>query len=181
MSSTTNGEKQEDTGIPEPVVQAGQVEAGTFEPLPHDHALTVNDQIVRMHAEIQNLQRARERDVAHAHRYALERFLNALLPALDSLEQAVAVHPEKGVELTLKMILETLKKFGVEVVNPTGGDNFDPHFHEAMTTQEDNTVPENTVLSVFQKGYILNGRLLRPARVMVSKKGLEKSNACPHV
>lgn len=189
---STNSEKQEETGIPEPVVQAGQVEEGPLGPLPHDHGLIeqemtsvttlkaaleeakhktkeLNDQVLRMHAELQNLQRVRDRDVSHAHRYALERFLGALLPAVDSLEQAVTLNPEKGIELTLKMILETLKKFGIEVVNPTGGD-FDPNFHEAMTIQEDETVPENTVLSVFQKGYVLNGRLLRPARVMVSKK-----------
>lgn len=190
-------EKMEDEGALEPMIQAGQTE----EAVPHDHGLVERDepsyvvlkteleeakrraeelsnQVLRAHAELQNVQRARERDVAHAHRYALDKFLGALLPVVDSLENAVTLGGEmndafsKGVGLTLKMILETLKKFGVESINPMG-EVFDPTFHEAMTIQEDSTVAENTVLSVFQKGYMLNGRLLRPARVLVSKHSNE--------
>lgn len=195
MSETDT--KTMETETEEPLVQAGQTEEIEKVVLPHDHELVeqhdsvaalkleveelkhkneqLSNQVLRAHAELQNLQRARERDVTQAHRYALERFLGALLPVVDGLESAVAINKEAtnpfshGVSLTLKMLLETLKKFGVEPLDPIGA-IFDPNFHEAMTMQEDNTVSENTVLTVFQKGYLLNGRLLRPARVVVSKK-----------
>lgn len=135
------------------------------------------DQFLRSQAEFQNLQRRAEKDVASAHKYALEKFANELLPVVDSLEKALEVAQQadsganngfsEGVELTLKMFLTSLQKFGVEVIDPVQ-QAFDPEWHEAMSMQPSPDVPPNWVLAVFQKGYSLNGRLLRPARVVVS-------------
>ena len=134
------------------------------------------DKLIRAHAEMENIRRRAERDVANAHKYALEKFVSSLLPVVDSLEQALqhscdddsakAIH--EGIELTMKMFLDTLKKSGVEQVDPIN-DNFNPQFHEAMSMVDHPDAEPNTVIEVFQKGYLLNGRLVRPARVIVAK------------
>ncbi|OBS10330.1 nucleotide exchange factor GrpE [Acidihalobacter prosperus] len=141
-----------------------------------DKAQTHWDQFVRAQAELDNLRKRAERDLANAHKYALERFANELLPVKDSLElgmgaadgaDAVASIRE-GMELTLRMFGQVLAKFGIEEVNPVG-ERFDPERHQAMTMQPSGEQPPNTVLGVMQKGYVLNDRLLRPAMVVVSK------------
>lgn len=134
------------------------------------------DKLIRAHAEMENIRRRAERDVANAHKYALEKFISSLLPVVDSLEQALqhsfdndsakAIH--EGIELTMKMFLDVLQKAGVEQVDPIN-DNFNPQFHEAMSIIEHPDAEPNTVIEVFQKGYLLNGRLVRPARVIVVK------------
>ncbi len=132
--------------------------------------------VLRMQADLDNQRKRAERDVENAHKYALERFAEALLPVKDSLEMGlVAARSDQeagkileGTELTLKMLTEVMSKFGIEEI-PAEGQPFDPELHQAMTMQESNEVPPNTVLSVMQKGYTLNGRLLRPAMVIVSK------------
>lgn len=135
------------------------------------------DAVLRAAAEEQNVRRRAERDVEHAHKFALEKFANDLLPVVDTLERALdAQSPEaevdnatrEGVELTLKMLLDALKKHGVEQLDPTG-EPFNPQEHEAMSMQPNPDMEPNTVMAVLQKGYSLNGRLVRPAMVIVTK------------
>lgn len=130
---------------------------------------------VRALAELDNIRRRAERDVSNAHRYGLERFANALLPVVDSLEQALQIAEQQaqsdmkeGLVLTMKLFLDVLQKFEVEQLDPKG-EPFDPQYHEAMSMQESDEVAANSVLAVFQKGYKLNDRVIRPARVIVAK------------
>lgn len=130
---------------------------------------------VRALAELDNIRRRAERDVAHAHRYSLEKFGEALLPVVDSLEQALQLADKEddasmkeGLELTMKLFVDVLDKFGMKQLDPMG-DVFDPQQHEAMAMQESAEVAPNTVMMVFQKGYKLNDRVIRAARVMVAK------------
>lgn len=139
------------------------------------------DQSLRVAAEMQNLRKRAERDVENAHKFGQEKLINELLPVLDNLDRAIASVDQsegepaeevksilEGVELTRKSTLEALKKFSVEVVEPYG-EPFDPNLHEAMTMVPSDTVEPNSVVDVLQKGYVLNGRLLRAAMVVVSK------------
>ena len=134
------------------------------------------DQVVRTQAEMDNLRKRTERDLANAHKFALERFANELLPVKDSLEMGLAAFtesadPEKlkqGVELTLQMLTAAMEKSAITEVNPEN-ESFNPDFHQAMSMQERDDVEPNTVVTVVQKGYLLNDRLIRPAMVIVSK------------
>jgi molecular chaperone GrpE len=134
---------------------------------------------VRAVAELDNVRRRMEREVANAHKYGSEKLLSALLPVVDSLEHALqladknadsAMH--EGLELTMKLFIDVLQKFDVEQLDPIGT-AFDPQQHEAMTIQEVADTAPNTIIAVFQKGYKLNDRVIRPARVIVSKKAAE--------
>ncbi len=134
------------------------------------------DQFLRAKAEVENLRRRSERDLENAHKYALERISADLLPVVDSLELGLAAVSaedagagklQEGMELTLKMLLGVMEKYAIRPVDPSG-ERFDPQFHQAMTTQPASHVEPNTVLTVFQKGYLLNDRLIRPALVVVS-------------
>lgn len=136
------------------------------------------DKAVRALAELDNVRRRAERDVGNAHKYGLEKMAKALLPVIDSLEQALQIEVtadetvksiHEGVELTLKLLHGLLKQFAIEPVDPVG-QPFDPECHEAMSMQVDEEVTPGTVLTVFQKGYLLNKRVIRPARVIVSKE-----------
>ncbi|CAM2957312.1 Heat-shock protein GrpE(HSP-70 cofactor) [Legionella steigerwaltii] len=134
------------------------------------------EKAVRAQAELDNVRRRTEREVANAHRYGVEKLISDLLPVIDSLEQALqlAVKAEdasmkEGLELTLKLFMDVLKKFEVQQIDPTGAP-FDPQLHEAMSMQDAPDAEPNTVLAVFQKGYKLSDRVIRPARVVVSKK-----------
>jgi len=141
---------------------------------------TVSDQkdsVIRAKAEVDNVRRRSAQDVEKARKFALEKFAAELLPVVDNLERAIAsVDKEdegqkglaEGVELTLQSMMSALDKFGVKVVDPQDKP-FDPELHQAMSMQEVEGVAPNTVLAVMQKGYELNGRLVRPAMVMVSK------------
>lgn len=135
------------------------------------------DRALRAQAELENVRRRAERDLAQAHKFALERFVSDLLPVKDSLElgltasageEAGAAGIAQGVELTLRMLEQVMDKFGVKAVDPAG-EPFDPGFHQAMTMQESDTAESGTVLTVVQKGYLLNERLVRPAMVIVAK------------
>jgi len=137
------------------------------------------DDVLRAQADAQNSARRAEQDVEKARKFALERFAGELLPVVDNLERALestagddeALKPiAEGVELTLKSFMDVLGKFNVEVVYPEG-EPFDPNLHQAMSMVENKDVEPNTVIAVMQKGYTLNGRLIRPAMVMVSKAG----------
>lgn len=134
------------------------------------------DQALRAAAEAQNSRRRATQDVEKARKFALEKFVKDLLPVADSLEKALDtmqsqgtedVHLE-GVKMTRDMLQSTLQKQGVEVFDPQG-EPFDPQYHEAMTMVPNPEVEPNTVIDVMQKGYSLNGRVVRPAMVVVSK------------
>lgn len=138
------------------------------------------DEQLRTQAEMQNLRRRAERDVEKAHKFGLEKLINGLLPVLDNFDRAIAAVPEaaaddevvkpllEGVELTRKTALDVLKTFSVEVLEPYG-EPFNPEFHQAMTMVPSSTAEPNSVIDVLQKGYTLNGRLLRAAMVVIAK------------
>ncbi|MGC1021590.1 nucleotide exchange factor GrpE [Pantoea agglomerans] len=137
----------------------------------------VRDAQLRAQAEIENIRRRAEMDVEKAHKFALEKFANELLPVIDSLERALEVANKEdpqlasmieGIELTLKGLLGAVRKFGVEVVGETGVP-FNPEVHQAMSMMASEEFEPNHVMLVMQRGYTLNGRLLRPAMVAVSK------------
>jgi molecular chaperone GrpE len=135
------------------------------------------EQMIRAHAELDNLKKRHSRDLENAHKFALDKFVAELLGVWDSLElgnnaaQDEAADVDKlreGTALTLKMLGDAMGKFGVEQVDPID-QPFNPEFHQAMSMQPRADVPPNTVVAVVQKGYLLNGRLIRPAMVMVSQ------------
>lgn len=134
------------------------------------------ERMLRMQAENDNMHRRAQRDIEGAHKYALEKFVLELLPVIDSLERSVTLPEDQqhsvleGVNLTLKMLYAALDKFGIQQIDPVS-EAFNPDQHQAVSTQVDPTVTPNTVLSVLQKGYLLNNRLIRPALVIVSKAG----------
>lgn len=135
------------------------------------------------HAEMENLRKRAEREVQNAHRFALERFFSELLPARDSLELGLAAANEaidvaklrEGVELTLKQLAAAMEKFGVRELNPLGA-KFNPHEQEAMAMLPTDQAEPNTVVQVLQKGYLLNDRLLRPAKVLVAQTPPKPAN-----
>ncbi|MGD9661574.1 MAG: nucleotide exchange factor GrpE [Porticoccaceae bacterium] len=138
---------------------------------------SLKEQLLLVHADMQNLRRRAERDVENAHKYALDKFVGDLVAVVDNLERATAaIDPDiqemtalgEGVQLTLKNFLDVLRRFNVEQVDPKG-EPFDPDKHQAMTMVPNPELAPNTVMDVFQKGYLLNGRLVRPAMVVVSK------------
>lgn len=135
------------------------------------------DLMLRVKAESENVRRRASMDVEKAHKFALEKFAGDLLPVVDNLERALGfINIEddaqkgigEGVELTLKSFLDTVAKFGVNQIDPLN-QPFNPELHQAMSIQPSADVAPNTVTFVMQKGYELNGRLLRPAMVGVSK------------
>jgi len=142
-------------------------------------ATEAKDQALRVAAEMQNLRRRTERDVENAHKFGQEKLIRALLPVLDNFDRALssseAAEGEdtlkslvEGVELTRKTALDALQKHAVEILEPVG-EPFDPEFHEAMAMVPSETAEPNSVIEVLQKGYTLNGRLLRAAMVVVAK------------
>lgn len=189
MSDQHNQPEQEEVNVNEEVLEQAAQEGDTLSAEAEIAVLyaeleaakaTIADQkdsVVRAAAEVENMRRRAQQDVEKAHKFALEKFANELLPVIDNLERAIefadksneAILPIlEGVEMTAKSFADTVAKFGVEVINPQG-ESFNPEFHQAMSIQPSTEVAPNTVLAVMQKGYSLNGRLLRPAMVMVSK------------
>jgi len=188
--------ESEQTDQPEIVEETPEVEAAS-EPLENDggeapaeepsleelvtqmqeDVIAARDQALRAQAEVQNAKRRAEQDVEKARKFALEQFAKELLPVVDNLERALesasgedeVIKPiAEGVELTLKSFLGAMEKFNIETVDPQG-EPFDPNLHQAMSMIENAEVEPNSVIAVMQKGYTLNGRLVRPAMVMVSK------------
>jgi molecular chaperone GrpE len=140
-------------------------------------AESLRDQALRVRAEMENLRRRHAAELEKAHKYALDSFVRELLQVRDSLElghdAALAEGADiaklrEGMELTLKLMGDVMDRFGVTPVDPVE-QPFDPEFHQAMTMQPRSDLPPNTVVAVMQKGYTLNGRLVRPALVMVSQ------------
>ncbi|TDJ36445.1 MAG: nucleotide exchange factor GrpE [Gammaproteobacteria bacterium] len=181
-------EQEEDEGVPE---AEAEEEAPTVESLScalseaETKVAQLQDQALRAKADVENMRRRAARDVENAHKYALERMTGELLPVLDSLEKAVesatlakdADAIGEGVELSLKMFLSVLSKVGIVQLDPLG-EPFDPQFHEAIAMVENPDGEPNSVMEVIQRGYSLNGRLVRAAKVVVVKasSGEESSN-----
>ncbi|MFM8453601.1 MAG: nucleotide exchange factor GrpE [Gammaproteobacteria bacterium] len=146
------------------------------------------DLFVRAKADLDNAQRRARLDVENAHKYGMERLAKELLSVLDTFEMGIQAantnaegNPEaqaavkaikEGMELTYKLLLDTLDKFGIKQLNPNHGDLFNPNFHEALSAQEVPNVLENSILAVAQKGYLLQERLLRPARVIIARTSI---------
>jgi molecular chaperone GrpE len=137
------------------------------------------DRLLRVQAEMENLRRRHAAELEKAHKFALDGFVRELLQVRDSLElgHAAALAPDadveklrEGTELTLRLLTDIMGKFGVDEISPEG-EPFNPELHQAMTLQPRADVPPNTVVNVVQKGYLLNGRLVRPALVIVSSAG----------
>ncbi|MEG0955885.1 MAG: nucleotide exchange factor GrpE [Citrobacter sp.] len=135
------------------------------------------DNVLRIKAEMENLRRRTELDVEKAHKFALEKFVNELLPVLDSLDRALEVADKdndamsamiEGIELTRKSMLDVVAKFGVQVVADIDVP-MDPNVHQAIAMVESDDVAAGNVLMVMQKGYTLNGRTIRAAMVSVAK------------
>ena len=136
------------------------------------------DELLRVQAEMQNLRRRTEQDIEKAHKFGQEKFSTELLAVMDNLERSAAAAEasedeavqaiKEGVELTLKGFMDCFKRFNIEAVDPLG-EPFDPQLHQAMSIQESPDAEPNSVIAVMQKGYMLHGRVIRPAMVMVSK------------
>lgn len=133
--------------------------------------------LLRKEAELQNIRKRAEQDVANARKYSIDRFAESLLVVIDSFEQGLQVEQPKseesarlveGMDLTYKALLDVLDKFGVSPINPAQ-EAFNPLFHEAISMFETSDVPPNQVVTVVQKGYMVHDRVLRPARVVVAK------------
>ncbi len=137
----------------------------------------IKDMALRIRAESDNVRRRSEQEIDKARKYALNKFAEELLPVIDNLERAIDMADKnneatkammEGVELTLMTMTSTVAKFGLTVIDPLG-ETFNPEFHQAMAIQESTEFAPNSVMAVMQKGYELNGRVIRPAMVMVSK------------
>ena len=143
----------------------------------------LKDQVLRAHAEADNVRRRAAREVENAHKFASADLIGALVPVLDNLERAVAAARSasqgaaadseagaiaEGIDLSVRLFCDTLARFGVEPLDPLG-QPFDPNLHQAMSMVENPEMEPNSVMQVLQKGYALKGRLLRPAMVVVAR------------
>ena len=134
------------------------------------------EKALRAQAELDNMRKRTARDIENAHKYSLERFVTDLLPVIDSMELGLSASEnasdiaslKEGLDLTFKMFASSLEKFGVKVINPVG-EKFNPELHQAVSMQEAEGIDSGNVITVMQKGYELNGRLVRPAMVIVAK------------
>ena len=136
----------------------------------------IKDQLLRTVAEMENVRRRAHRDVENAHKFAVEKLLSDLLPVVDSLEKAEEAAKNtdnsdsmaEGISLSLKLFVSTLERSGIAIVDPLG-EPFDPQLHEAMAMVPNPDAEPNSVMDVMQRGYTLNGRLVRAAKVVVVK------------
>jgi len=141
------------------------------------------DQLMRARADTENVRRRGERELDKVRKYALDSFLQELVAVKDSLEMGLTVAQEPGADvtklsegmaLTDQLLAAAMNKVGAREIDPMN-EPFNPEWHQAMSIQESDSAPPNTVVMVFQKGYVLNDRLIRPARVVVSKAAQGKS------
>ena len=185
MSDQTNKAQQEveqeellneaDAAIAEEVLEGLADEASDELVKAREEAAQYKEVALRAQAEAQNIRRRAEQDVEKAHKFALEKFAKSVITVADNLERALSSATEgsendpmrEGVELTYRDLVETLARFEVVAVDPQG-EPFNPELHQAMTMVPNPNMEPNTVMDVVQKGYTLNGRLLRPAMVVVS-------------
>ncbi|AVR05538.1 nucleotide exchange factor GrpE [Pluralibacter gergoviae] len=175
-------EQQDDVEAVEPLDAAEQVDPrdetiANLEKQLAEAETRERDSLLRAKAEMENLRRRTEQDVEKAHKFALEKFVNDLLPVIDSLDRALEVADKnnaemapmvEGIELTLKSMLDVVRKYGVEVVGDINVP-MDPNVHQAIAMVESDEVAPGNVLMVMQKGYTLNGRTIRAAMVSVAK------------
>lgn len=178
-AETSEAEEAEDSIEP---LRTALAEAQAALEASRAEAESLRDQALRAAAEADNVRKRADRSIENAHKYALERFVNDLLPAVDSFERAVDAAADlkatageavtsmaEGMELSLKLLVEAMQRQGIEVVDPIGAP-FDPNLHEAMSMIERPEAEPGSVIEVFQKGYTVNGRLARPARVIIAKE-----------
>lgn len=175
------GDEHQELPRPDPEVIVGELQQA------QNQAADYWEQLLRTRAELENLHRRSQKDVENAHKYALEKFLLEFLPVRDSLELGVAAAKDtnaeadklrEGMELTLNLLGSLFEKFKIIEISPLG-DKFNPEYHQAMATEARPDTPPNTVVTVYQKGYLLNDRLLRPALVVVAaapQGGAEQAN-----
>ncbi|WP_157631209.1 nucleotide exchange factor GrpE [Vibrio pacinii] len=168
-------EWNEETELDEKEVKIAQLEAALLSS--EAKVQEQQDSVLRAKAEVENMRRRSEQEIDKARKFALNKFAEELLPVIDNLERAIqaadteneAIKPLlEGVELTHKTFADVVSKFGLKEINPEG-ETFNPELHQAMSIQESPDHEANTVMFVMQKGYELNGRLIRPAMVMVAK------------
>lgn len=179
-----DGSEKDKKGLEEKDLQEHESEqealpAPTLEEKLSDELKETTDRLLRLGAEFENFKKISARESANSIKFANENLINSFLPVLDHLEQAVAAGRSLdqdaaknlliGVDMVLKQMIEVLQKFGVEFFSAKGKP-FDPKLHEAMGEQSDDTVEPGTVITEYQRGVLLHGRLLRPARVLVAKK-----------
>ena len=165
-------QKQVEDPLEEAIARVQELEAQLAET-----AKKEQDLLLRTRAEIDNIRRRTEQDIEKAHKFALEKFSKDILNTIDNLERALATPANKkdenikalfaGVELTLKELLSTVSRFGVEPVGAVG-ETFNPDLHQAISMQPAEGFENNQITTVLQKGYTLNGRVIRPAMVMVA-------------
>lgn len=182
IQGSDTGQEQPDTAIVEVSKNgAGEVEP-TIESLSQEleiqkQAVEENlDKALRAQAEMDNLRKRTIRDIENAHKYALEKFVSELVPVIDSMELGISAVQNAenigdlrdGMDLTLKMLVTCMDKFGIRVIDPQG-EKFNPEQHQAIFMHEVEGADAGTVTTVVQKGYELNGRLVRPAMVIVAK------------
>ena len=176
QSDSEQNDIEDVPGAAEAQMAAGEV--GQVEDV-EEQLAQAKDQLLRSIAEMENVRRRAQRDVENAHKFAVEKLLGDLFPVIDSMEKAAetAENSEaddgakaivEGVSLSLKLFVDTLAKAGVEQIDPFG-EPFDPQLHEAMAMVPNPDAEPNTVMDVMQKGYVLNGRLARAAKVIVVK------------
>ncbi len=184
-SQVTESETAAEESAEEPAEDSGPAEEVSIESLQSqleqaaEEVTKFKDQALRAEAEMQNVRRRSAKDLEKAHKFGLEKFIQNLLPVIDSLEKAVESAEQaadedvnkaiiEGIGLCQKMMIDALAKDGVTVIDPMG-EPFDPNLHQAMSMVENPDVEPNSVVAVIQKGYTLNERLVRAAMVMVSK------------
>ena len=180
QNSAEQHEIDEISGAPEEEMAAGDVGQADDEVEAEGEQLAeAKDQLLRSIAEMENVRRRAQRDVENAHKFAVEKLLADLFPVVDSMEKAIETSENSelgegakaiadGLSLSLKLFVDTLAKAGVEQIDPLG-QPFDPQFHEAMAMVPNPDAEPNSVMDVMQKGYVLNGRLTRAAKVIVVK------------
>ena len=176
-TQTSGNDAQAAEPAQQPQVEAGQAEtAASLAQLLKQAELKAqehHDAWLRAKAEVENVRKRAQTDIANAHKYALEAFAAALLPVKDSLEATLAADSaaldalKSGVELTLKQLNSVFEKANLKEIDPAG-EKFDPHRHEAISMLPSEKEP-NTVINVLQKGYLLHERIIRPALVTVAK------------
>ena len=163
------GQSEAEEGLPDAADSSAQEDSS-------EELTKVKDQLLRTFAEMENVRRRAQRDVENAHKFAVEKLLSDLLPVVDSLEKAEeaakttdnADSMAEGISLSLKLFVSTLEKSGIAIVDPLG-EPFDPQLHEAMAMVPNPDAEPNSVMDVMQRGYTLNGRLVRAAKVVVVK------------
>ena len=178
--STAEAEETTESEVSEAAAAEQEIEPEKLHLLLEDARAKADEHwelVIRTRAESENLKKRHARELENAHKYAIDKFVNELLPVRDSMELGLSAGTGEGAdlekiiegtELTLKLLTDVMNKFGIAEINPVG-EPFDPEFHQAMAMQPSSDVEPNTVITVIQKGYTLNDRLVRPAMVMVSQ------------